>query len=187
MQRQPKSVKDASQLLQLIDLLSTTGRQIIDEWSKESERPDMIVPILPSRELHEMQRTVLAAAGSLIEMVSEPSSRLVEVSLQYFEARALHIAAERRIPDLLSSAHARRDRGHGAGLSIKEISNATGIESFKLCKINRVAIMSPRPSIFRYSLLLPSSLSFGCAKHLPRNSSTSTMPVLYTHLQRGTK
>lgn len=135
MQRQPKSLKDASQLLQLIDLLSTTGRRIIDEWSKESEQDEesSLSTILPSHELFELQRIVQAATGSLIELVSEPSSRLQEVSTQYFEARALHIAAERRIPDILFAARVT----HGdqeAGLSIKEIGNSTGIEPLKLCE-----------------------------------------------------
>lgn len=81
-----------------------------------------------------MQKTVLAAAGSLIELISEPSNRLIEVSMQYFEARALHLAAERRIPDLLSSRA--RDGDQVAGLSVEEIGNETGIEPRKLCELN---------------------------------------------------
>lgn len=162
MQRQPKSIKDASQLLQLIDLLSITGRQIVDEWSKESEMPPSL---LPSRELHEMQKIVLAAAGSLIEVVSDPGDRLIEVATQYLEARALHIAAERRIADLLASAKA-SDGDHGAGLSIKEISNATGIEHLKLCEITLFAVISPHLSVFQHSLFASLSSSFGSAKHL---------------------
>ncbi|MCJ1469188.1 hypothetical protein MMC07_007821 [Pseudocyphellaria aurata] len=145
MERQPRSVKDVEQLLQLTDLISVTGRKIINEWSKESNEPNDAVsqddgsPIsatLPSRELHEMQRIVQAAAGSLVDLVEEPSHRLLEVSSQFFEARALHVAAERRIPDLLSSAAARNE-DHSAGLSVKEIGNATGIETLKLSRLLR--------------------------------------------------
>lgn len=141
MQRQPKSLKDASRLLQLIDLLSKTGRQIIDEWSKESEQDDesSLSKILPSHELYDLQRTVLAITGSLTELISEPSSRLLEVSTQYFEARALHIAAERRIPDILSASRAGDGHQEG-GLPIKEISDATGIEPLKLCEDNHFGL-----------------------------------------------
>jgi len=59
--------------------------------------------------------------------VSEPPSRIIEVACQYWESRALYIAAERRIPDLLA------DVGEG-GLSSKELGAKTGIEHLKLCK-----------------------------------------------------
>lgn len=164
MRRQPKSVKDTFQLLQLTDLLSVTGRRIIEEWSKESERPNedegsSLSTILPSRELYEMQKIVLAAAGSLIELVAEPTSRLLEVSTQYFEARALHLAAERRIPDLLSSTRARNE-DQGEGLSIKEIANATGIEPLKLGENKSLATTSPHPSAFLFSLSASLNSSF---------------------------
>ena len=153
MQRQPKSLKDASRLLQLIDLLSKTGRQIIDEWSKESAQDDdsSLSKILPSHELYDLQRIVLAATGSLTELVSEPSSRLLEVSTQYFEARALHIAAERRIPDIISAPRA-RDGEQDGGLSIKEIAGATGIEPLKLCENKILVIISPCRTPFLRSL-----------------------------------
>lgn len=196
MERQPKSVKDVVQLLQLTDLISITGRKIIDEWSKESENPKVaalqddgssISAILPSRELHEMQRIVLAAAGSLIELVEEPSRRLLEVSSQYFEARALHVAAERRIPDLLSSASA-RNGDQSAGLSVKEIGNATGIEPLKLCELSLLIINFSLSSTLYTLFLARSVLLFGGAKHLsmgPRDSSASAMSLLYAHLQRS--
>ncbi|MCJ1467792.1 hypothetical protein MMC07_006417 [Pseudocyphellaria aurata] len=196
MERRPKSVKDIEQLLQLTELIAVTGRQIIDEWSKESEeRKDAVLPddgfstsaSLPSRELHEMQRTVKAAAGSLIELVEEPGHRLLEVTSQYFEARALHVAAERRIPDLLSSALV-RNKDQSAGLSVKEIGNATGVEPLKLSRLLRCLcsmhiFQEVKPDRFdnntvsavlvgneplRAAILLSGSEIYSASEHLPR-------------------
>ena len=68
---------------------------------------------------------MLAAVGMVTELVSDPSSRLLEVSSQYFEARALRIAAERRIPDLLAKGQGQgqlvdgeSERGDENGVSI---------------------------------------------------------------------
>lgn len=141
MQRQPKSVQETSQLLQLTALMSTVAQTIIDEWSKESTKSikngkdddGVSVPgLLPSRRLYESQRTMLAAAGMLPEVVADPSNRLLEISSQYFEARALHIVAERRIPDLLYHAQA-EDGGRVGGLAAKRIGESVGIEPLKLC------------------------------------------------------
>lgn len=86
---------------------------------------------LPDRELFDHQRTLLAAAGTLTELVSEPQDRLLEVSSQYFEARALHIAADARIPNILAKYGDR-------GLAIDALASEVGIESRKLCKPTRI-------------------------------------------------
>lgn len=80
---------------------------------------------LPSRPLFEAQRTLLAAAGLLTELVSSPSSRLLEVSSQYFESRALHVAANQRIADKLAAAG-------DAGLDLATLAAQVGIEPRKL-------------------------------------------------------
>jgi hypothetical protein len=82
---------------------------------------------LPSRRLHEAQRTILAISGSLNELLIEPANRLQEFAGQFWEARALAVAAERRIPDLL------HDAGEG-GMNVKTLSQKTGVESAKLCE-----------------------------------------------------
>lgn len=131
MERPQKTLADAAQLLQLSELLSTNVRIVIDEWAKE-QRPqasnDGASPAsLPSHKLHEAQRTLLAITGSLTELVAEPSLRIFEVACQHWESRALYIAAERRIPDLLAEAGA-------DGVSAKQLASRTGIEYLKLCR-----------------------------------------------------
>ncbi|KAI1145686.1 hypothetical protein F4825DRAFT_467132 [Nemania diffusa] len=62
----------------------------------------------PTKPLFDAQRTLLAPAGLLTELISEPQNRLLEVSSQYFEARALHMIADKRVPDILARSG---DRG----------------------------------------------------------------------------
>lgn len=139
MERFPRSLDEAVKLLQLSDLLRESSQTIIEEWSKESfESAPKDVPkenglnqntrdtsrILPSRKLHEAQRAALSIPGVLTELVSEPCSRIQEVSSQYWESRCLYLAAERRITDLL---HASRE------MDVSEIASKTGIEPSKLC------------------------------------------------------
>ena len=136
MSRPTKSLKDAAQLLELSELFSTNVQTVIQEWAKEQEpdanndgaSPDM----LPSLRLHEAQRTLLALTGKLTELVAEPSLRIMEVGCQYWESRALYIACERRIPDMLVAVADIKD-----GVSIKTLGAKTGIEADKLIRILR--------------------------------------------------
>ncbi|KAL6231241.1 hypothetical protein BDW75DRAFT_220708, partial [Aspergillus navahoensis] len=144
MERFPRASADAQQLLQLAELFKQSAEIIADEWSKEKFTESTLKPngttsnlgsqdtarILPSPRLHEATRTILAITGAATELVAEPYSRIQEVACQYFESRALFIAAERRIPDLLAGA------GED-GLSVGEIAEATGIEERKLSRILR--------------------------------------------------
>lgn len=136
MERFPRTLTDAVRLIQLSNLLKASALTVIDEWAKETEcklGKGSIDPsshdsprLLPSRKLHDAQRTILAVTGALTELVAEPYSRIQEVACQYWESRALYIAAERRIPDLLAEA------GED-GLEVKELGSKTGIEHLKLC------------------------------------------------------
>lgn len=134
MERTPKTLADAARLLQLSELLVSSTRTIIDEWAKESHHSNSSTDsssngpskILASRKLYEAQRQVLAITGSLTELVSEPHSRIIEVGCHYWESRALYLAVERRIPDLLAAA------GED-GLSGAELGEKTGVEALKLC------------------------------------------------------
>ena len=137
MSRATKTLADGSQLLQLSDLFTTNIQTVIQEWAKEQQpnasndgaSPDM----LPSRRLYEAQRTLLALVGTLTELIAEPSLRILEVGCQYWESRALFIAAERRVPDLLASSGV----DSSVGMSAKQLGEQTGIEHLKLCRILR--------------------------------------------------
>lgn len=136
MSPQSRSISEAVQLLQTAELISQSARTIFSEWAKDAEalqdQPQTnghstnipSPPTLPSHELYEAQRTILAATGKLTELISDPSVRILEVATQFQESRALYIAAERRIPDFLGSQNKH----------IKEISEHAKIESRKLCE-----------------------------------------------------
>ena len=117
------------ELLQLGELIQATLGQLVQARSATQGSGSSTSPAAecPTWEQFSAQRTLLAAAGSLIELVAQPENRLLEVSSQYFEARALHIAADARVPDLLARAGAE-------GETIDTLSSQVGIEPRKLCK-----------------------------------------------------
>jgi hypothetical protein len=85
---------------------------------------------LPPKVLFDAQRMILSAAGMLTELGSTPSNRLLEVSTQYFEARALHIAAEKRIPDMLAGFD-------DSGVAVEKLAEQVGCDAAKLCQYYR--------------------------------------------------
>ncbi|PWY93216.1 S-adenosyl-L-methionine-dependent methyltransferase [Aspergillus sclerotioniger CBS 115572] len=127
------TLSDAHALLQLLDLTKQSIHQIIAEWAKVSKPGDAREngDELVSRELFEAQRTLIAATGKLVELVSSPSDRLLEVSSQYNESRCLHIAATLRIPDLLAKSQPQE------GVTIEELATIVGVEKKKLGRIMR--------------------------------------------------
>ncbi|CAN9179538.1 unnamed protein product [Alternaria sp. RS040] len=134
MERLPHTLKDADELLRLSDLLQEAALTIKDEWSKENfsyqDKSKDTARILPSHRLWNAERTIEAVTGAIVELVAEPHQRIQQILAEFMESRALFIAAERKIPDLL----------HGAGpngLDIQTISERTGIERRKLARILR--------------------------------------------------
>ncbi|KAJ5698549.1 hypothetical protein N7462_000554 [Penicillium macrosclerotiorum] len=139
MERQPKTLSDAVELIQTAELISKAVKTVVAEWSQELEAfkdsrrsgSPTAVQILPSHELFNAQRILSAAVGKITELVSEPSVRILEAATQFQESRALYIAAERRIPDILAAYD---EQG---GLSVPKISEQAGIEHRKLSRVLR--------------------------------------------------
>lgn len=109
-------------LLQLGGLIQSSIAQYVTQRHIAGKAEGTLL----SRPMFEAQRLLLSAAGSLTELVSDPSTRLLELSSQYFEARALHIVADKRIPDIL-------DESGEKGVDIETLTKRIGIESRKLC------------------------------------------------------
>jgi hypothetical protein len=134
MERLPHTLKDADELLRLSDLLHEAALTIKDEWAKEdfSYQDDSkdTARILPSHKLWNAERTVEAVTGALVELVAEPHQRIQQILAEFMESRALFIAAERRIPDLLNGAGPN-------GLDIQTIAEKTGIERRKLGELEQ--------------------------------------------------
>ena len=144
--RPTHTLAEAHQLLQLSTLITTNIQRVIAAWAEESTvasttpselQLNQTVPsspaALPSLALHEAQCTLIAATGKLTELIAEPSVRIIELGCQYWESRALYIAAERRVPDLLAKFEEQRNEGMTAG----DLSKEVGIESRKLERVMR--------------------------------------------------
>jgi hypothetical protein len=112
---------DIKRLVQVGDLIQKSIATIVDQHLKSPNATDDSIPPWPT---YEAQRNIISATGVLIELISDPSMRLMEYSGQYWESRALAIAVAKRIPDLLNPKP----------LPLQELSAITGIESRKLGK-----------------------------------------------------
>lgn len=164
MERLPHTPKDADELLRLSDLLREVAVIIKDEWAKEDfsyqdDNKDSS-RILPSHKLWNAERTVEAVTGSLVELVAEPHQRIQQILAEFMESRALFIAAERRIPDILNGA------GPG-GLDIQSVAEKTGIERRKLGELSRTTIVLHVlnfVSAHLENLVFHSCLPRGCGK-----------------------
>jgi hypothetical protein len=156
MERFPRTSEEADKLLQLSDLLREAALTVKKEWAKEdfavsstskgvvgnSFSGEDSARLLPSRELWEAEKTIESISGALVELVTEPYQRIQQVLSIFMESRALFIAAERKIPDLLAEAGKE-------GLDIETLAQKTHIEPRKLCKITTGFFT---PQTFRYSL-----------------------------------
>lgn len=137
MERFARTQEDADKLLQLSDLLREAALTVKEEWAKEdfSDKKTSsgdTAKILPSHKLWNAEKTIEAISGALVELVSEPYQRIQQVLTEYIESRALFIAAERRIPDLLAEAGEE-------GLDLDVIAEKTRIEPKKLGKSQPLA------------------------------------------------
>ena len=123
------SAADRSQkLLALVDLVTQAAQAAIEEWNKEELSPGAETTTLPSWELHNAQRTIVAACGAITDLVHDPQLRIFEVASGFVEARALHVAAEHRVADVLDKHGGEVNRG----VSIDELGAHIGIDGQKL-------------------------------------------------------
>ncbi|KAI0164271.1 putative O-methyltransferase [Hypoxylon sp. FL1284] len=116
----------AAALRQVVKLVQEASETLIAEW--ESPAPDAVPAsemnfAIPGRKAYDAQRQVIAALGSIEELVAEPQHRLVDFAELYFEVRALHIAMEHD--------------GEVDGVPVQELAKATGLDQTKLVRILR--------------------------------------------------
>jgi hypothetical protein len=119
-----QTIANAARLLELCNLISRTARVIIDQWAAGTPAKSTNIA-LPA--LSNTQKTLPSTSDLLTELVSDLSSCLLEVSSQYNKARALHIAAELCVPDVIT-------RKESQQVTVDELSGATRIEKWKLGK-----------------------------------------------------
>ncbi|KAF3912593.1 O-demethylpuromycin-O-methyltransferase [Arthrobotrys entomopaga] len=165
-------------LLQLSQLIQNTIADYVAAKDVKVEREE---GSLPSHALFEAQRTLLSAAGMITELVSDPRLRIMEVSLQNYESRPVHIAVSLRIPDILAE--------HGeSGCHVTDLAARVGIESRKLSRLmrclcsihifrelaedvfanNRISAALVKNEPLRSYVLMCGQCGYTAADHLPR-------------------
>ncbi|KAI1486903.1 hypothetical protein F5X96DRAFT_673201 [Biscogniauxia mediterranea] len=127
----PETSARITKLRKVVELLSTNSEKLIAEWEK---LPDDHYPHngtdIPTHEAYNAELTIKAALGSIEELTSKPSIRLMEVAWAHLNARCLQMAAELRVADILAE-------GGSEGVSIDTLSDKLGIEKNKLTRIMR--------------------------------------------------
>lgn len=127
------SVQEKTQRLRAaIKLLSDASEVVIKDWEEEERNPapkQADGSSVPSHALHNARKRIQGAMGVCSELVLDPRARLMEMAIEFYEARALHIAAEVRVADILDSGD------HEKGMSADEIGRRTGIKAHKIGEV----------------------------------------------------
>ncbi|KAI1104725.1 putative O-methyltransferase [Jackrogersella minutella] len=123
----------ATALRQVVKLIQDASETLISEW--ENPAPDAVPAsetsfAIPGREAYDAQRTIIAALGSIEELVAEPHMRLVDFAELYFGVRALHVAVEHDIAILLAE-------GGADGVAIEDLAKAAKLDQNKLTRFLR--------------------------------------------------
>lgn len=121
----------ATALRQVVKLIQDASETLISEW--ENPAPDAVPAsetsfAIPGRSAYDAQRTIIAALGSIEELVAEPHLRLVDFAELYFEVRALHVAIEHDIAELVA-------RGGADGVPVEALAKETRLDNRKLGKL----------------------------------------------------
>ncbi|KAJ5725584.1 uncharacterized protein N7483_006941 [Penicillium malachiteum] len=114
-------------------ILNSSVEALIAEWKSDDAEGKTLDNgvLLPTQASYDAHKTILGAVGKIQELVSSPPIRLIETSCQFYESRALHIAAEHRIADLLA-AHDEQ------GLAVTELATKANVDTDMLLRILRV-------------------------------------------------
>ena len=126
----------AKNLLRLVELVNQASQAIVKEWEREDLQSSEGTGTnqdssLSTWDLYNARRTMIGTCGALTALVQDPQLRLLEMSMAFLESRALHIAAEHRIPDILAQACQT-----GGGVYIKDLSDKVEIDVHKLGKLS---------------------------------------------------
>ena len=173
------SATDRSQkLLALADMVSKASQTIVEEWAKEPPQTAKESPgtRLPSWELYQAERTIVAACGAFLDLVQNPSMRLLEMSYGFLESRSIHVVAEHRISDVL----ARLDPTNRVGVHIDTLSANVGINASKLGTwyfLSVTAVGNSHTPSARVMRILTSNHVFAeiSPDHFTNNSASSTL------------
>ncbi|KAI5900447.1 S-adenosyl-L-methionine-dependent methyltransferase [Schizophyllum commune H4-8] len=119
------------QLRSLVKLITEASERVISGWEAEAaaQTADTTARTFPPLDLYEARQVVVSAGAMLVDLVQDPQIRILELGSQYYEARALHIAVEKNVADILATAP--------HGLPLDDLAARTGVKAHKLGRILR--------------------------------------------------
>jgi hypothetical protein len=118
-----------TQLRKIMKLLSTAVEEIASEWDILSSKGTALEHGAKYSHIErDAAKTALAAIGSLESLIQDPYKHLITMSTSYTIARALHIAADHHIAELLAVAGVE-------GVHVADLASSTGIEESKLSEL----------------------------------------------------
>ncbi|KAL4945512.1 S-adenosyl-L-methionine-dependent methyltransferase [Aspergillus oleicola] len=114
-------------------ILNSSVTALIAQWKADDAEGQTLDNgfLLPRKESYDAHKTILGAVGKIQELVASPAIRLIETSCQFYESRALHIAAEHRVADLVAGA------GEN-GVPIGQLAKKANVNADMLLRILRV-------------------------------------------------
>ncbi|KAL6234377.1 S-adenosyl-L-methionine-dependent methyltransferase [Aspergillus navahoensis] len=129
----PNLLSQIADLSAATRILNSSVDGLIAQWEADGAEGQSLENgvLLPTKAAYEAHKTILGAIGKIQELVASPPIRLIETSCQFYESRALHIAAEHRVADLVAAAGEQ-------GLAIGELAKKANVDADMLLRILRV-------------------------------------------------
>ncbi|KAH9829163.1 S-adenosyl-L-methionine-dependent methyltransferase [Rhodofomes roseus] len=124
-------------LRSLVQLLVDTSEVVINEWEADEQDPqpvDHLASSLPSHQLFEVRRIIVAACGMCVDsdLVEDPRIHLQELSERFALSQAFDTTVRAGVPDVLAEAVSL-----SGSVSATELSQRTGIDEKKLVQLMR--------------------------------------------------
>lgn len=136
----PRAAKAIGELREVVAILSKAVEDLICDW-ESSGKHDVVngsngidMSARNSDISHTEQRavkTIQAALGSIESLVLDSHTRVLNLAASHLIARALYIAVEHNIAELLAGAEA----DGKSGLSAADIALVAGVDEGKICKL----------------------------------------------------
>lgn len=122
-------------LTKATQFLNSSVERLIAQWKSDDAEGQIVDGVLlPTKDSYDAHKTILGAIGKIQELVSNPPIRLIETSHQFYESRALHIATEHRIADLVAENDEK-------GVAIAELAKKANVDEDMLCMFTKTVLI----------------------------------------------
>ncbi|KZT65014.1 S-adenosyl-L-methionine-dependent methyltransferase [Daedalea quercina L-15889] len=130
----PSASDRIAALRSLISLLTDASEAVIKEWKATDARgvDGLANASLPSPELFDARRILIGACNMCIDIVDDPLNRIMDINFAYTAGRALYLAVQTNIPDILENKPATE------GIAVSELSRRIGAREAELGRMLRL-------------------------------------------------